>query len=305
MNTPSSPSSNAMTEFRAESSGILSATRPFYWSVRKELWEYRSIYLAPASIAGVIVLGFIFVVLGLHIRLPHAPHSMSGQMQRYDAIFEPFGVAAALIMGAAFLVSFFYSLDCLYGERRDRSILFWKSLPVSDITVVLAKASVLFLVLPAVAFVATLVTEAILFLLSCTLLSSVGLSFAGFWAQLQPIQSIWGLLRHLVTVHILWYAPMYAWLILISAWSKRAPLLWAVLPPFAVIVFEKVAFHTAYFQNFLQNRFAGNTQTAGASMAMDQMAPHFLMEPGLWIGLLFAAGCLFTAARLRRARGPI
>jgi len=277
-------------------------THLLYWSIRRELMEYRSIYLAPASIGAVIVLGFGFVLVGL-------PHTVSSAMtlnpeKQHEAISQPFEVVAGLIMAAAFIVSFYYALDTLYGERRDRSILFWKSLPVSDLTAVLAKAFVLLLVLPTIAIVITLITEAIVLSLSMAMLAAHGLSIAAFWAQLQPIQMMNGLLYHILTVHILWYAPLYCWLMLVSAWSKRAPLLWALLPPFAIVVFEKVAFHTSHFQNFLQDRFSGGN---GAMVDSEMRMPivHFMITPGLWYGLLFAAAFLLAAARLRRARGPI
>jgi ABC-2 type transport system permease protein len=301
-------SANPQAEFHAESKGIapamLSVTRPFYWSVRRELWEYRSIYLAPASIAAVILLGFVFVLAGL----PNTVHSamVMNAEQQHDAISHPFEVVAGLIMAAAFIVSFYYALDTLYGERRDRSILFWKSLPVSDLTTVLAKVFVLLVVLPVVSLAIMAITETIVVVASMAVLAAHGLSIAAFWTQLQPIDSMNGMLYHIVTVHVLWYAPMYCWLLLISAWSKRAPLLWALLPPFAIIVFERVAFHTSYFQNFLDNRFTGGG--GGHGMLDPDMALHafhFMITPGLWIGLLFSAGFLIVATRLRRARGPI
>jgi ABC-2 type transport system permease protein len=301
-------SANPMPQFRGESGGItpsvLSATRPFYWSVRKELWEYRSIYLAPAAIAAVILLSFVLVLVGL----PHNVHSsmaMDAEHQ-HDAISHPFEVVAGLIMAAAFIVSFYYALDTLYGERRDRSILFWKSLPVSDITTVLAKTFVLLVALPVISVAIMFVTEAIVVGMSMVVLAAHGLSVAAFWAELQPIDSMNGMLYHIVTVHVLWYAPMYCWLLLISAWSKRAPLLWALLPPFAIVVFERVAFHTMFFQDFLNNRLTGGG--GGHGMLDPEMRMHafrFMITPGLWFGLLFSAAFLFAAARLRRARGPI
>jgi len=303
-----STTSNAGPAFHAEPGGIapavLSATRPFYWSVRKELWEYRSIYLAPASIALVILLGFVFVLAGL-------PHTVRGAMEmdaahQREAISHPFEIVAALIMAAAFIVSFYYALDTLYAERRDRSILFWKSLPVSDLTTVLAKAFVLLILLPAMSVAITAITEAIVLLLSTAVLAANGLSVAAFWSQLQAIPTMNALLYHIVTVHILWYAPVYCWLLMISAWSKRAPLLWALLPPFAIVVFERVAFHSMHFQNFLQDRVSGGNGGAGMlDPEMRMHAFHFMITPGLWFGLLFAAAFLVVASRLRRARGPI
>jgi ABC-2 type transport system permease protein len=283
---------------------VIPTTQLLYWSIRRELMEYRSIYLAPLAIGGVVVLGFGFVLVHLAEVVQSA--LALDPAKQHDAISQPFEVVAGLIMATAFIVSFYYALDTLYGERRDRSILFWKSLPVSDVIAVLAKAFVLLLVLPAVAIVVTLVTEAIVLGLSIAVLAAHGLSVAAFWAQLQPIDSMNGMLYHIVTVHILWYAPLYCWLMLISAWSKRAPLLWALLPPFAIIVFERVAFHTTYFQDFLQNRFAGGNGGHGMlDSEMGMHAYHFMITPGLWFGLLFAAAFLFVAARLRRARGPI
>jgi ABC-2 type transport system permease protein len=301
-------SSNATAEFGAGSSkiapAVLSATRPFYWSVRKELWEYRSIYLAPAAIAAVILLGFVFVLAGL----PDTVHGVMAMdaAHQHDSISHPFEIVAGLIMAAAFIVSFYYALDTLYGERRDRSILFWKSLPVSDITTVLAKTFVLLVALPVISVAIMFVTEAIVVGLSMLVLAAHGLSVAAFLAQLQPIDSMNGMLYHIVTVHILWYAPMYCWLLLVSAWSKRAPLLWALLPPFAIVVFERVAFHTSYFQNFLDNRLSGGN--GGHGMLDPEMRMHafrFMITPGLWFGLLFAAAFLVIAARMRRYRGPI
>ena len=58
----------------------------------------------------------------------------------------------------------FYCLDALYGERRDRSILFWKSLPVSDLTTVLSKASIPIVVLPLLTFAVTVATQLIMLL---------------------------------------------------------------------------------------------------------------------------------------------
>src|SRR6266478_1820975 len=134
-----STQSNAMPESPVESQviapAVISATRRMYWSVRRELWENRSIYIAPLAAAAVFLLAFL---TGLTLSPAH----------RHEPLDIPYEFAAALIMGTGFIVGIFYSLDALYGERRDRSILFWKSLPVSDLTTVLSKATIPFLILP-------------------------------------------------------------------------------------------------------------------------------------------------------------
>jgi ABC-2 type transport system permease protein len=308
MNSPLNPMSESFGS-QATPPATLPVTRPFYWSLRRELWEYRSIYLAPLGLAGVALLAFLFVLAGL----PHIMHHLSSLdlAQQRRALTHPYDFAAALILGAAFLVSIFYSLDALYGERRDRSILFWKSLPVSDLTAVLAKASVPLLVLPLLAFAITVVTESIMVLLSSLVLLASGQSVPTLWSHLELYQTLSGLLYHLVTVHMLWYAPFYAWLLLVSAWARRAPFLWALLPPFAIGVFEKIAFHSSHFAKLLLYRAGGGTE-ADTSMRGFKLQPgmhfapgHFLNTPGLWLGLLVAAIFLAVAVRLRRYREPI
>jgi ABC-2 type transport system permease protein len=308
MNTPINAVPEAFAETKLVAPAAMLETRPFYWSVRRELWEYRSIYLAPLAGAGVALFGFLFVLA----RLPHTVRNTMtlGQAAHPEALIQPYNFAAGLVMMAAFIVSIFYSLDALYGERRDRSILFWKSLPVSDLTAVLAKASIPLFVLPLLAFAITAVTELIMLLLSSMVLLASGLSVGAYWSQVQVFGRLLMLLYHLVTAHMLWYAPLYAWLLLISAWSRRAPFLWAALPPLAIHIFEKIAFHTSYFTQFLKYRFDGG-QDAAANMGDMPLDPGmhltpgaFLASPGLWIGLVFAALFLLAAARLRRNREP-
>jgi ABC-2 type transport system permease protein len=286
----------------------LAPTRPFYWSVRRELWEYRSVYIAPLVGAAVTLVGFF-------IFLPHLPEALRNSLApnsvpEHGGASHPFVLGAALVMGASFLVSIFYALDTIYGERRDRSLLFWKSMPVSDLTAVLAKFTVTIVIIPLVSFAITIATEAVLIAIGSVALVARGLSPAAMWSQLQPFSSGGHLLYHLVTVHMFWYAPLYAWLLLISAWARRAPFLWAAMPIFAITLFEKLAFHTSYVLGFLENRVSGgNTMDAiGADSPLHagaHMTPlNFLATPGLWFGLAFTALFLFAAARLRRSRGP-
>jgi ABC-2 type transport system permease protein len=156
-----------------------------------------------------------------------------------------------------------------------------------------------------------LIVETIMLLLSSAVVAGSGFSVAEFWNRVELYPTLWGLAYHLVTAHILWYAPLYCWLLLVSAWSRRTPFLWAVLPPFAVVIFEKVAFHTSYFLSFLNYRFSGGQEATGNASAnmldpnMHMTPGPFLVTPGLWLGLLFAALFLYVAARLRRQRAPL
>jgi ABC-2 type transport system permease protein len=200
----------------------------------------------------------------------------------------------------------------LYGERRDRSILFWKSLPVSDLTTVLSKAGIALVVLPLLTFAVTVVTWWVTLLLSSIVLLAGGQSVAELWSHLPLFQMSVMLLYHLLAYHSLWWAPIYAWLFLVSAWARRAPFLWAVLPPIAVAVVEKIAFSTSHFASMLGSRFGGGGQSGGFAPGHMSMVPltqlglgQFLASPGLWSGLLVAAVFLAGAVRLRRYREPI
>src|SRR5436309_3541021 len=117
----------------AEPQGIPPALRAFYWSVRRELWENRSLYIASLIAATVFLFGFLVSLFSLRHRVSS---SQIDSAQLREALTTRLDLAAALIMGTAFVVGIFYAIDALYGERRDRSILFWKSLPVSDLTAV-------------------------------------------------------------------------------------------------------------------------------------------------------------------------
>ena len=108
-------------------------TQQLYWSIRRELWEYHSIYIAPLAVAGVYLFGFLFYLRKLPGTVRTAMAFYPGEQPH--GLVHPFDFAAAAVMGTAFLVGMLYCLDALHAERRDRSILFWKSLPVSDLTV--------------------------------------------------------------------------------------------------------------------------------------------------------------------------
>jgi ABC-2 type transport system permease protein len=313
MNMPSNtmPESHPSASFDmpAVAPAMLSATRPLYWSVRRELWEYRSIYLAPLAAAGAFLIGFLISLIYLPARM-RAIAALDPAHQ-HTAIATHYDIAAALMMLTAMLVGAFYCLGALHNERRDRSILFWKSLPVSDLTAVLAKACIPIVVLQLLAFVITVVMQFIMLLLSTAVLWANGLPAATLWTQLSFPRMSLLLLYHLVTVHALWYAPFYGWLLLVSAWARRAAFLWATLPLVAIGVVEKIAFNTSHLGSLLISRLGGGAEalTMPNTMPMDPMTHLtpgvYLTSPGLWLGLLFTAACLAAAVRLRRYRGPI
>jgi ABC-2 type transport system permease protein len=285
------------------------AAQRFYWSVRRELWENRSIYIAPLAVAGLFLLFHLINTIILRRRM----HGLwpADPAHQHKLLGTHIELAPALIMVTAFIVGIFYLLDALYGERRDRSILFWKSLPVSDVTTVLAKLIIAMAILPLLSFVISVVTQLIALMLSSVVLAGTGL-VAALWTQSSFLHVSLVMLYHIVTVHGLWYAPLYGWLLLVSAWAPRAPFIWAFLPPVVIYGIERIVFNTSYFLSMMQHRLIGpppHSPLPPGSTVMNEMAAmtlgQFLSEPGLWIGFAIAAVFLAGAVLMRRNRGPI
>ena len=310
MNLQSDTSLQHPVDSRPAAATAVSATRPLYWSVRRELWENRSVYIAPLIAAAVMLLGFLISTIGL----PHRRRALlllDPAVQRAH-IEKPYDFAAMMLILTAFIVGVFYCLDALHGERRDRSILFWKSLPVSDLTTVLSKASIPLIVLPLITFAVAVATQVDMLLLSNAILGMNGVA-ATTGEQLPLFRHSLMLLYGLIAM-ALWYAPIYGWLLLVSAWARRAAFLWAVFPVLALAALEKVAFQTNYFGSLLRYRLAGwmgeafvpRPHGSGPVGTLTQLTPgKFLHSPGLWIGLAFAVAFLAAAVRLRHNREPI
>jgi ABC-2 type transport system permease protein len=299
-----------------------SHTRPFYWSVQRELWEARSLYIAPLVAAGVVLLGLIISALHLPGEMPQPdPDRLRGAVAGVGAVLS------MLVVLTTAIATWFYALDALHGERRDRSILFWKSMPVSDLTVVLTKLFTALIVAPAIAFVIIVAGQLLIMVLGSVVVLLHGVSAAPIWTSAKMFQITGAVLYGLVAA-ALWYAPIYAWLLLVSAWAKRSTFLWAILPPVAVIMFERVAFGTSYFGDMIRYRLGYGLQAAfGNSMPRGGMAAEgagveasvrfpdqmlqalnpvqFLSNPWLWVGLAAAAAFVAAAVWMRRYREPL
>jgi ABC-2 type transport system permease protein len=283
-----------------------------YWSVRRELWENRSIYVAPLVTATLVPLGLL-ISRFCPVNPGSTPAAADPAKQQF-ALTTPYSYAAWLLILTAFIVGVFYCLDALHGERRDRSILFWKSLPVSDLTTVLSKASIPLAVLPALTFVLILVSQLVMLLMSSLVLRDDGLIAAKVGSEL-PLFRMPLALLYALGIIALWHAPVYGWLLLVSGWARRAAFLWAVLPPVAIMVVEKIAFNSSHVASLLQYRLFGGIMRAFAVIPSSgahpdplaaQLTPgRFFATPGLWLGLGAAGLFLFAAVRLRRQGRPI
>jgi ABC-2 type transport system permease protein len=285
-------------------------TRPFLWSIRRELWENLSIFVAPAAVAAISEIGFAVAAIR-HGKEFFDLASQSGTPQYLIAapfIFIAIGIGITML-----LVAVFYSLDALYGERRDRSIFFWKSLPVSDLTTVASKMAVPVIVLPLVTLVVIIASQVVLLLIG-----TIAALFAGgsalhlLWTL--PLSTIWLEMAYLLFTMALWYAPVYAWLLLVSAWVKRAALVWAVLPFFLLALLERISFNTRHIVEFVKYRLAGqfslafvvDTHRSQPILSLSALTPaRYLASAGLWIGLIFAVVLFFAMVRMRRYREPL
>jgi ABC-2 type transport system permease protein len=279
--------------------------------VWREVWENRSLYLAPLIIAVVVVLGFLVSTAGLPER--RAAVLMLGPEKARAAIEEPYDVAAMMLIFTAFIVGVFYCLDALHGERRDRSILFWKSLPVSDLATVLSKATIPLAVLPLIILTITIATQLVMMFWTSGLLIAHGMNPSSTWTTIPWIQN-WLVLVYGLVVIALWHAPIYGWALLVSSIVRHAAFLWAVLPLFVIGIFEKITFGTSHFVSMLKERLFGFAPGAFAFVpkhgvaleSLSQLTPgSYLSSPALWIGLIFAALFFAAAVRLRRYRGPL
>ena len=311
MNTQSNAMNTSSFNSQVIASPGISDLRLLYWSIRREFWENSSLYLAPLTIAGVFLVGFLVSM----VHLPGKVRSVEGldPMQYREAIAMPYDFAAGLMMLTSIIVGVFYCLDALHGERRDRSILFWKSLPVSDLITVLAKASIPLLILPLFTFAIGITMHWIMLLVSSVVLLGSGLSVTTLWAQVSFYQMSFLMLYHMLTAHALWPAPVYCWLLLVSGWARRATVLWAALPVVAIAGVEGILFRTTHFAALVGCRLIGCAPATSFTPShgfptnpMTHITPgHFLATPGLWIGLVIAAAFLVVAVRLRRYQGPI
>jgi ABC-2 type transport system permease protein len=311
--------SNAVPE--SPPPAVVSTTRPMVWSVRRELWENRSIVFAPLIAAGVILFGFAISTVDLADRTRAA--MLLEPIRQHALISMPYSIAAILIMLTTLIVAMFYCLDALHSERRDRSILFWKSMPVSDLVTVLSKASIPLVILPLIAFAIAVATQFIMLLWSTVVLLASDVSAATLWTHWpvfhESLVLLYGLMRN-----ALWFAPIYGWLLLVSGWAQRSTFLWAVLPPLAVGVFEKLAFDTTYILSLLKFRMTGGYAQAfvvnvhevaggaasphGRQMRIPDAIPDpigFLSSPDVWLGLAAAAAFVAAAIWMRRYRDPI
>ena len=290
--------------------------RVLLMQIRRELWEHRSLWIAPLLV-GILLLAAVATLSQVQFFFGSSSTTVSPLVLMLFGWGIPFYLAAGIVVVV-------YLLDCLYGERRDRSILFWRSMPVSDTQTVLAKLLVGLVIVPLATFlfaaVTSLFASAILALRGHVQVNGQG---SPSWNGLTWLRTQLILLYSLFAV-MLWYAPYATYLMLASAWARRSPYAWAFVPPVLLAIFEYMLFGTNYLGRIVERGFNqlvrlafsldlqlafsfGDTAVpAGARVSgrgLPQPMPSRLLEsPQLWVGLAAAALMLVVVIRLRRYR---
>ena len=295
--------------------------------IRREFWEHRGLWAAPLVTAAMLVLVTLVgrtaggaIHISINGKAMDFLAAAAGPMQeKFFAVFVSGLLLPQLLV--ALIVVFFYLLDTLYSERKDRSILFWKSMPVSDGITVGSKALVALVVVPLMVWglsllVSVLCVSALSFRLSGSGFASLLHWHTGGWLQVQAAMLV------NLAIASLWYAPIAAALLLASVLARRGVVLWAVLPPLLLIIGERVALGTQRVAAFLSYRFTGyfdaigpgfgghEDKSASTAEQLAELSDRFdkisalplLSNPDLWLGVLAAAGLLWLTVRMRRYR---
>jgi ABC-2 type transport system permease protein len=291
----------------------------FGWLLRRELWEHRGVWIAPASCALIVLCGAVFGQFDFgHASLEHG--AMGAGKAAARSLTPSSEVALVALLGIAtpfyfvlLFTQFFYALSSLYADRRDRSLLFWKSLPVSDLETVLSKLVMAMLVLPLVAAgfaVATQLAVALVGALRVDTLAAQltvhsSLPAAQLAQQLLAVLAdprLWLstlLLMVLVTVAFaLWTLPLVGWGLLVSAAAPRSPVVFAILIPAGVSLAEGLLLQSHWLSSHLAAHAWG--ALGGLADALRANAQEGELLPGastLWSAVTQGAR-LFSGAEL-------
>ena len=313
------------------------------WLLQREFWEHKgSMFWAPVVVGAAMVL-FVATMVGYgvsqgklsfknHIHVNGQPISQAidiipanERQQIVETIANGYVATAAPLFLMLSVVVFFYCLGALYDERRDRSILFWKSLPVSDQLTVLSKVLTALVVAPVITIAVATFTSVMLLLIGGVILAVNGINLFGDVLStpavyLTPLQ-----LLGLLPVYILWALPTVGYLLMMSAWAKSKVFLWAAgVPLISMIIIQWAQFlfgmhlDTEWFaQHVMARGLAG--LVPGIWLPMAHVAPaamnnghhvemgsifalswKTLASPHAWFGALAGAAMIFAAMRLRR-----
>ena len=240
-------------------------------SIKKELWEFNGMLTwVPVALASVFIFIplLILILSGIDMQEVVVVLENLAQFQSSDRLSEVFFVSAIALfspfVAIGFIVQVYYFVTCLFDERRDQSVLFWRSLPVSDKMTIASKVLTGAIVIPAIFFAAAtllMLLMLVLAVIACAILSiGFELSLWGMFAGANIVSGVGYIWLTLVPIAI-WLLPLYSWLMLASIYANKAPFLWAVLPIVALLVIETIVVHylhlsQPFFGHFLMDYFS-------------------------------------------------
>lgn len=211
--------------------------RTFGWLLRREFWENRGGFLwAPVITGGIAVVMASLLAIATAIQsrseANEAVTNMAAYLGAVGATADGLLMTGCSMTGTVLgFVVFFYALGSLYDDRRDRSALFWKSLPVSDTQTVLSKAAWALLLAPLMSLAIGLVVGVILWLVAAvTMLAGNLPGTSALFTHSHPF-TVAGHMLATVPLDMLWMLPAVGWLMFCSALVRSKPFLWAVVVP--------------------------------------------------------------------------
>jgi len=228
-------------------------------------------------------------------------------------------IALLPVLLIAALASYFIMLSSMHSERADRSVLFWKSMPVSDLKVAVAKflsSSLGTLLFAAAVGIATALITAICYAVA----GSTATATPEWQSAIHPavIGSTALLAIATCLFYVLWAAPVYGWILLASAWAPRSPLLYTAIPPVAIGILEVLTTRSgSWLMREIGTRVSGSmlhidlplgnvlySPSGLAGMLMNQIATMAASaaSPRFWLGLVFTVLCIWGTSEIRRRR---
>jgi ABC-2 type transport system permease protein len=297
--------------------------------LRRELWEHRSIFVTPLVIALIISMMSITGQVAISafdevVDVAILGATNLGKAERASAITVVMVSVSVLFVLSMWILTIFYALDSLYAERKDKSILFWRSMPVTDAETVVSKLVTALFVIPLVTFATLAVTHIIVLIISSIWVSFRGANAGYLIWQAAPLLENWTAILIFLLAIPLWLSPFIGWFLLVSAYTKRSPLLVAFLPIILLPMLERTLVGTRMFVDAIFVRsgkmplFRGMESfglwmddkdalhelgRSGISLLSLVDLPGFLMNPGLWLGLIVCGLFITAAIYVRRYRG--
>jgi len=215
--------------------------------LRREFWENKGAFrTTPLAIGGIcIALMLMAIFTTVHIDNELYTFKQAIRLLAQQPVESMAGYLHQVMIGISIIftivmvfVVFFYLLGALYDDRKDRSILFWKSMPASDVQTVASKLLSAMFVVPLIFWIVLILTQILMILTASIMVLAVGENpWTLFLSELNPLHA-WFIVLCSYLAAAIWYLPFYGWLLLVSAFAPRIPLLFATIPPVIVAVLQ-------------------------------------------------------------------